>query len=74
MSDDSPYSNRELDARHKSIDDKLDLILAQTTKTNGRVSSLETEKVKAEQTIRILKWVSATIIIPVAFLLVDKFI
>lgn len=35
------YTNRELDDKFNGIHEKLDLILAQTTKTNGRVSSLE---------------------------------
>ena len=37
----APYSNREIDQMQKEIHQKLDLILAQTTKTNGRVSRLE---------------------------------
>jgi len=35
------YSNREIDDKLHSIHEKLDLILAQTTKTNGRVNKLE---------------------------------
>jgi hypothetical protein len=39
MSDE--YSNRELDEKFEHIKDRLDLILQQTTKTNGRVNILE---------------------------------
>ena len=39
--DDAQYSNRELDSKFESVHGKLDSILTQTTKTNGRVSSLE---------------------------------
>ena len=38
------YSNREIDSFMKDIHDKLDLILVQTTKTNGRVNKLENWK------------------------------
>ena len=35
------YSTRELDGIFKSVDGKLDQLVEQTTKTNGRVTRLE---------------------------------
>lgn len=38
---DTPYSNREQDARHEQLVRLLNEIKEQTTKTNGRVTDLE---------------------------------
>ena len=38
---DKEYSNREIDHMTKDIKESLERIEAQTTKTNGRVTSLE---------------------------------
>ena len=42
-----PYQNREIDEKfnhlHDSLQEKLDLILEQTTKTNGRVTKVEND-------------------------------
>ena len=41
---DSDYTKRELDSHFEGINGKLDLVIAQVQKTNGRVSSLENWK------------------------------
>ena len=44
---DMPYSNREIDAHFVEIKESLARIEAQTTRTNGRVTGLETWKAKS---------------------------
>lgn len=41
MKEETPYSNRELDEKFRGVHEKLDLILTQTTKHNGRMRKLE---------------------------------
>lgn len=38
---DKNYSNREIDSKMDSLHEKLDLILSQTTRHNGRLTRLE---------------------------------
>lgn len=38
---DTPFTNREINQMFESVHDKLDAILEQVKKTNGRVSALE---------------------------------
>lgn len=43
------YTDRELETKFDDVHEKLDRILEQTTKTNGRVSSLETKVLKQDK-------------------------
>jgi len=55
------YSKRELDSKFNDVHAKLDLILEQTTKTNGRVCLLEDWKNYSKGAIAII----GTVIIPI---------
>ncbi len=41
MNTEQEYSNRELDQKFNGLHEKLDLVIAQTTKTNGSVTGLK---------------------------------
>lgn len=71
------YSNREIDMKidainqhmadsHASINEKLDRILTQTTKTNGRVSGLERWRAYMTGAVAVL----TAIVLPIAFIFV----
>lgn len=51
-----PYSNREIDAMLKPVHEKLDLILGQTTRHNGRLT-------KVERVLLVVGCVSGTILL-----------
>lgn len=53
---DAPYTNREIDYHFETINDKLDLILAQTTKTNGRVTKCEENISNLKTSGKVANW------------------
>lgn len=63
---DAEYTNRELDEKFDGLHEKLDLILAQTTKTNGRVNRLEVWRGFITGGLAII----AIVILPMIFLLI----
>lgn len=62
-----PYTNREIDRLFNEIKIQLDRIESQTTKTNGRVSSLERYKAGLVMSIGLISFV----IIPLVVFIFD---
>ena len=56
------YSNREIDMKMEGIHEKLDLILEQTSKTNGRVTKLEGDLGSFKVKLYIIGAVSITVL------------
>ena len=76
-SNNSPYKNREIDEKFEDIKGSLDRIESQTTKTNGRVGTLEERAGRQErwQAYVIGFCTCITIILlPVVFLIVQAYL
>lgn len=53
---DNTYTDREIQFHFDTINEKLDAILAQTTKTNGRVTKTEADITTLKTSGRIANW------------------
>lgn len=50
------YTNREIDMQHTVINDKLDKILEQTIRTNGRTTKNEIDIARQKTSTQIANW------------------
>jgi hypothetical protein len=57
------YSNREIDLMLKDIHEKLDLILSQTTRHNGRLSKVEDKQRATDRVLIIVGCIVATLLL-----------
>lgn len=58
------YTNREIDYHFETLNDKLDAILEQTKKTNGRVNKAEDDIINIKTSAKIANW-SFGILMPI---------
>lgn len=53
------YSNREIDQKYSSLHDKIDQVIEQTTKHNGRLTKMEKWMWTLSGAIAILGWLAS---------------
>jgi hypothetical protein len=65
------YSNREIDLMLKDIHEKLDLILTQTTRHNGRLTKVEDKQRGTDKVLIIVGCIVGTLLITSGSELID---
>lgn len=63
-----PFSNREIKEKFEAVHEDVKSILAQTTKTNGRVSKLESWQAFMQGGLAIL----ALLVVPILIYIIQK--
>jgi len=70
----SAVEKETLDEIIKRIDEKLELILEQTTRHNGRLSKVESWQLRAKTIFGIYSTITMVIIVPIILMLLGNFL